>query len=115
MSRIHVALTTAMVVVGIATTGGRQAGAQDGTGASFVRGDANADGTRDLTDAVYMLGCNFLGTECGDCIDANDANDDGVGDITDPIYLLNFLFSGGPDAPAPGATCGPDPTADSLA
>ena len=85
------------------------------SGASFIRGDANVDGDRNITDAVYLLGCSFLGTECPSCADAGDLDDDGVLNITDPVYLLNFLFSGGPAPPAPFDACGPDPTQDELA
>ena len=63
--------------------------------ATFIRGDANVDGDRNITDAVYLLGCSFLGTECPSCGDAGDLDDDGMLNITDPVYLLNFLFSGG--------------------
>jgi L-ascorbate metabolism protein UlaG (beta-lactamase superfamily) len=82
--------------------------------ASFLRGDANADGTSDLSDAISMLFCNFLGTSCTDCPDAADANDDGKRDVSDPIYLLNYLFLGDAAPPAPGQACGEDPTADEL-
>jgi len=85
------------------------------SGATFIRGDANVDGDRNITDAVYLLGCSFLGTECPSCGDAGDLDDDGMLNITDPVYLLNFLFSGGPAPPAPFDACGPDPTGDELA
>jgi L-ascorbate metabolism protein UlaG (beta-lactamase superfamily) len=87
---------------------------EGGASNEFVRGDANADGEGNISDAVYMLGCSFLGTECAACADAADLNDDGTSDITDPIFLLNFLFLGGPALPLPGPGCGPDPTADEL-
>lgn len=80
----------------------------------FVRGDADADGQINLTDAVYLLGCLFLGTECASCSDAGDTNDDGSSNLADPIYLLNFLFLGGPTPPDPGGSCGADPTDDTL-
>lgn len=80
----------------------------------FVRGDSNVDGNRDLSDAVHMLGCNFLGTDCSPCSDAADTNDDGKLDITDPIYLLNFLFLGGAALAPPSDACGSDPTEDDL-
>ena len=82
--------------------------------ASFIRGDANVDGDRNITDAVYLLGCSFLGTECPSCSDAGDLDDDGTLNITDPVYLLNFLFSGGPGPLPPFDACGPDPTQDEL-
>jgi hypothetical protein len=90
--------------------------------APFVRGDGNADGGIDTSDAIYLLGCLFLGSACPTCDDAADANDDGNKDIGDPIFLLNWLFLGGvaPATPSSGNTtytaedCGADPTADAL-
>lgn len=79
-----------------------------------MRGDANLDGNANLSDAVFILGCAFLGTECTTCDDAADVNDDAKLDITDPIYLLNFLFLGGPALPPPVGECGEDPTEDAL-
>lgn len=87
---------------------------QGGGPSQFIRGDANADGEKNISDTIYMLGCNFLGTECATCLDAADVNDDGKSDITDPIYLLNFLFLGGSAPPAPSEACGADPTDDEL-
>ena len=82
--------------------------------ADFVRGDADADGERNISDAVYLLSCLFLGTECAGCADAADTNDDGRPDLADAIFTLNFLFLGGPGPPDPGGSCGPDPTDDPL-
>ncbi len=80
----------------------------------FLRGDANDDGARNLSDAVFILTCKFLGGRCPDCRDAGDSNDDGLLDVSDAIHLLGFLFLGGPRPPAPFEACGPDPTADAL-
>ncbi|RTZ91622.1 MAG: hypothetical protein DSY92_03970, partial [Planctomycetota bacterium] len=79
----------------------------------FVRGDANGDGSLDISDPVGMLTYLF-GGGTSNCLDSLDVNDDGSIDISDPVYMLGFLFSGGnpPTAPFPG--CGPDPTTDGL-
>jgi hypothetical protein len=67
----------------------------------------------DISDALNILGCKFLGEACPDCCDAADANDDGGHDISDVLYILNFLFLGGPAPAAPGPReCGVDPTDD---
>jgi len=81
----------------------------------FQRGDANGDGGVDISDAVGLLGCKFLGEKCPACRDAADVNDDGELDISDAIGILGFLFLGGdaPAAPGPRA-CGPDPSEDSI-
>jgi hypothetical protein len=57
-----------------------------------------------------MLGFLFTNGTAPGCFDAADVNDDGAVNIADAIYLLGFLFTGGPDAPAPGDNCGIDPT-----
>ena len=82
--------------------------------APFVRGDANADGTADISDAVAILGFLFLGSTLNDCSDAADVNDDGVVDISDPTRLLGHLFLGSDRPPDPFLACGDDPTRDAL-
>ncbi len=85
--------------------------------APFRRGDMNADGGRDIADAVFGLNWLFGGTEADEptCIDAVDANDDGQVDVADPVALLNYLFSDGEAPPAPATIfCGFDPTRDEL-
>lgn len=80
----------------------------------FVRGDANADGGIDISDAIRILTFLFAGGTAPECLDSADVNDaDGV-DITDPIYLLNWRFLGGAPPPAPYPGCGEDTTPDAL-
>lgn len=82
-------------------------------GPSFIRGDANLDGSVDIADAVTTLAFLFgTGSALG-CNDAADSNDDGSVDIGDPISTLGYLFSSG-TIPAPFPDCGVDPTADSI-
>jgi probable HAF family extracellular repeat protein len=80
----------------------------------FRRGDSNADGNPDLSDAVFTLSHLFSGGSMPSCGDAADADDNGVLEITDAIYFLNFLFLGGPSPDQPFPSCGPDPTMDGL-
>jgi len=76
----------------------------------FVRGDTNADGVVELSDAVGTLGYLFQGEPEPGCLDALDADDSGDLNITDPIYTLCFLFQGGPPPSSPGPfQCGQDP------
>ncbi len=82
-------------------------------GRDFQRGDADANGRRDITDAVRVLLFLFAGEAPPPCTKAADANDDGVLDIADPIYTLEFLFLGGRALPEP-LGCGRDRTADAL-
>ena len=83
----------------------------------FRRGDSNADGRVDISDAVYTLGFLYLGGASTPCRDAADANDDGAVDISDPILLLDRLFISGSRAviPPPGIyACGLDPAGDGV-
>ena len=81
---------------------------------TFVRGDANTDAEHDLSDAVATLVGLFEQVAVLSCDDAADVNDDGVLDISDASFSLNFLFLGGGAPPAPGTSCGIDPTPDDL-
>ncbi len=76
--------------------------------ADFRRGDANSDGSGDISDAVFILLWRFAGGAAPSCLEAADANADGKHDISDAVSFLLHLFQGGPAPPAPGAeTCGP--------
>ncbi len=74
--------------------------------AYFRRGDANADGATDISDAVFSLGFLFLGGSTPPCIEAANANGDAALDISDAVYGLGFLFLGGPPPPPPFDECG---------
>ncbi len=78
----------------------------------FQRGDANADGGTDVSDALYILLYLFADGSPPVCRDAADIEDGGGIDISDPIGLLNYLFADGREPPAPLLTCGFDPTDD---
>jgi hypothetical protein len=87
----------------------------------FRRGDLNADGKVNVTDVAVvieeLLGGSVLTPSTHEsplCPDAVDANDDGVRDVSDVLYLARFVFSGGPQPPAPFPGCGADPTDDEL-
>jgi hypothetical protein len=80
----------------------------------FSRGDANADESVDITDAIGVLNFLFTGGGPPFCMDAADADDDGTLTITDPIRLLNHLFVGSEALPPPSPGRGQDPTPDDL-
>ena len=80
----------------------------------FIRGDCNADGAFDISDAGGALTLLFIGGATS-CATACDANDDGTFDISDAIYSLAALFTSGSPPAAPYPDCGVDPTPDSLA
>lgn len=84
--------------------------AVDGT--KVKRGDVDASGDLNLTDAVVLLGFLFLGNPttlaCENQADVNDSEDL---NLTDAVVLLGYLFLGNPvSLAAPGETCGLDPT-----
>jgi hypothetical protein len=80
----------------------------------FVRGDANDDGSVDLTDAVVILELLFSGGRSIRCMHAADVDDSGAVQITDPIYLLMYLFRGGEEPVAPFREAGTDEEVDEL-
>jgi hypothetical protein len=79
----------------------------------FRRGDANGDGSRDISDAIAILGFLF-GVRSMECDDAGDVDDDGRQNIADPLALLNYLFLEGTAPSGPFFSCGRDPTPDDL-
>ncbi len=78
----------------------------------FVRGDANADGTVDVGDAVYILQYLFTSGPLPTCMDTADTNDSGIVDIADGANVLYTLFGAG--VIPPPDVCGEDPTEDPL-
>ncbi len=87
---------------------------------AFLRGDANRDSGRDISDAICVLA--YLFAEAGNpgknaaaaCLDAADANDDGRLDVADAVAILAHLFARAGPLPAPFGACGADPTEDEL-
>jgi mono/diheme cytochrome c family protein len=66
----------------------------------FVRGDVDHDGSRAITDAIFLLNSLFLGGRAPVCRPIADSNNDGSLNVSDAVHLLGFLFLGGPE-PAP--------------
>jgi hypothetical protein len=89
--------------------GAYEQGACGGTGTPFRRGDANADGRTDLSDAVYVLNHLFVGGVVPPCLESADADGNDRLDITDPIRTLSHLFLGGQELPEPFEECGRGP------
>ena len=75
---------------------------------TFQRGDADASGGVNITDAVFILGFLFQGARAPTCMDAADANDDGAVDLSDPVRILNALFASEPPLQMPSDACLPD-------
>jgi subtilisin-like proprotein convertase family protein len=77
-----------------------------GGGVEYVAGDANADGSHDISDAVQSLQYLFGGTPVS-CLAALNANGDNQVDVSDVVYLLVFLFDSGANPVGPFPNCGP--------
>lgn len=73
----------------------------------FHRGDPDATGVVDITDAIFVLQYLFVGGAVPPCLEAADIQDDGAVDIADAVAILLHLFAGN----APPAPPGPPPTA----
>ncbi|MEZ5360561.1 MAG: dockerin type I domain-containing protein [Candidatus Zixiibacteriota bacterium] len=71
-------------------------------GCDYICGDANADATINVGDAVFMIRYIFSGGPAPDPICSGDANGDGNANIGDAVYLITFIFKGGP---APVVNC----------
>ncbi len=82
--------------------------------ALFLRGDANADGRIDISDAIAILFSCFGGGFIPTCWDSADGNDDGAIDIADVISVLSYLFTGASPLPEPFGACGVDPSDEEV-
>ena len=96
---------------------GRPDECKSGPGGLQFPGDGNQDGTVDLSDAIWLLGYLFLGSqpelpcEGGTAMNPGagnfvlvDVNGDGTIDLSDGVSLLGFLFLG-EKPPVLGAAC----------
>ncbi|MGH9360853.1 MAG: IPT/TIG domain-containing protein, partial [Thermoanaerobaculia bacterium] len=80
----------------------------------FIRGDADHDGERKVTDAVVIADLITGARSSVPNEDAADANDDGRIDTGDLVAITGFLFQGIGPLPPPGPSPGRDPTPDLL-
>ncbi len=81
----------------------------------FIRGDANADGDPNISDALFLALALFAQGPELICDDSGDVDDNGVLGIADVTALLAYLFQGGAAPAAPFPTCNGDATdTDSL-
>ncbi len=92
----------------LSTSGGQ-------VGPRFRRGDVDATGSLDISDAVGILSYLFQGTGTPACLEAADTDNNGEVDITDAVNNLGYQFLGQAPPEAPGPTsCGEDPKAPFL-
>ena len=65
-------------------------------------GDANSDGSVNVSDAVYLIAYIFNGGPAPSPLGYGNVNCDSGINISDAVYLIAYIFSGGP---APCAGC----------
>lgn len=71
----------------------------------FKRGDANDDGSVNITDGVFVVNFLFNGGPAPGCLAAADADASAKVEITDSIYIFDFLFQGRAEPVAPFPNC----------
>jgi glucose/arabinose dehydrogenase len=74
-----------------------------GAGCCVVAGDANHDGSFNISDVTFAIARIFSGGPAPVCQDEIDANGDNSFNISDVTYMIARIFSGGP-APVCGTT-----------
>jgi hypothetical protein len=79
------------VLLGLGLFATSYSGAQERV---YRRGDANGNGSIDISDAVYVLNFLFNGGPAPDCVPIANANGSGGLDISDGIAILSYLFGG---------------------
>jgi hypothetical protein len=58
-------------------------------------GDANGDGTIDVSDVVYLVNYLFKEGDPPDPLEAGETNCDGLIDVGDVVYIINYLYKDG--------------------
>jgi hypothetical protein len=58
-------------------------------------GDANYDGTVNISDAVYIINYIFAGGDPPDDYAAADVNCDETVNVSDAVWIINYIFVGG--------------------
>ncbi|MEZ5357743.1 MAG: lamin tail domain-containing protein [Candidatus Zixiibacteriota bacterium] len=71
-------------------------GVENDCSSSYVCGDANADQSINVGDAVYLINYIFKGGSAPVPLESGDANCDGSVNIGDAVYLISYIFRGGP-------------------
>ena len=68
-----------------------------GDGCCVIPGDANHDGSRDISDLTYYVDFMFGGGPAPVCFEEFDNDGNCSADISDLTYYVDFMFGGGPD------------------
>ena len=78
---------------------------RDGSEVPFRRGDANGDGSLDVSDGLSIL-LHLFGDGPATCLDALDADASLSLEVTDAVLVLRYLFLEGSPPPDPFRECG---------
>jgi Dockerin type I domain len=62
---------------------------------NHITGDANGDGTINVSDAVYIINYVFVGGDPPDPLESGDVNCDGTVNVSDAVWIINYVFAGG--------------------
>jgi hypothetical protein len=62
----------------------------------YICGDANSDGSVNVSDAVYIINYVFIGGDTPFPIEAGDVNGDVSCNVSDAVFIINHVFIGGP-------------------
>ena len=65
------------------------------TCADVICGDANADASVNVSDAVYIINYVFNGGDEPIPYIAGEVNCDGLVNVSDAVYIINYVFTGG--------------------
>jgi hypothetical protein len=70
-----------------------------------ICGDANSDGTVNVSDAVFVINYVFVGGDTPVPLACGDSNSDGTVNVSDAVYIINYVFVGGdiPEDCSPGS------------
>jgi Dockerin type I domain len=58
-------------------------------------GDANSDGTINVTDAVYIINYIFVGGDAPYPLENAEVNCDGLVNVSDAVWIMNYIFYSG--------------------
>ncbi len=72
-----------------------------GNACGYSCGDATAEGSVDVGDAVFLINYIFKGGPGPDPVCFGDVNGDGRCNVGDPVYLIAHIFKGGPEPITP--------------
>jgi glucose/arabinose dehydrogenase len=72
-----------------------QNGVPDECESGYDCGDANDDGSVNVSDAVWIINYVFIGGDPPDPLASGDANCDGSVNVSDAVWIINYIFIGG--------------------